>query len=109
MARISMKMHSYLRNKLLYCTENEYKGLIPDEFKSKGFDSKSIFQPKFEMSDYWTEIKRFSFFFVAPTLLYRDSYIKTSKRSYRAAAFHFLNFFLCIYFGFILFKTFCKD
>lgn len=102
-------MHSYLRNKLLYCTDNEYKGLIPVEFKAKGIDSNKIFQPKFEISDLWTEIKRFSFFFVAPTLLYRDSYPKASKRSLRLAASHFLNFFLCIYFGFILFKTFCKD
>lgn len=29
MIRMGMKMHAYLRNKLLYCTNNKYRTFIP--------------------------------------------------------------------------------
>lgn len=32
-ARMMMKAHSYLRNKLLYCTDNEFKNFSPEIFK----------------------------------------------------------------------------
>ncbi|KAL4511871.1 hypothetical protein ABPG72_012716 [Tetrahymena utriculariae] len=108
MVRIGMKMHSYLRNKLLYCTENEYKTFIPKEFESQ-YSIKDLNLPEFNLSDIQTEICRFIYFFFAPTLIYRDKYILAPTRSFKSAIMHFLNFFLCIYFGFILFKTFCKD
>ena len=45
----------------------------------------------------------------APTLIYRDAYVKAPHMSKRFIIIEILNFLLSIYYGFILFVTFMKD
>ena len=69
--RMAMKAHSYLRNKLLYCTDNKYRSKVPN-FITKNSKADSIKFPTFTIKDVSTEIRRFTYFFIAPTLIYRD-------------------------------------
>lgn len=41
-----MKCHSYVRNKMLYTTDNKYKYFIPKSYRKKGFTEKDLFIPK---------------------------------------------------------------
>jgi sterol O-acyltransferase len=91
--RMMMKSHSYLRNKLLYCTDNPYKDLDREFTKDKEYK-----RPVFSVEDISMEIRRYSYFFVSPTLVYRDSYTLTSKRSFTRAFIHFGNFLICLYY-----------
>lgn len=110
MVRMGMKMHAYLRNKLLFCNTDydKFRQYVPPYALKLGITEKNLVDPKITMGDLGTEIKRFMFFFFCPTLIYRDNYIKSPNRNYRKMFEHFFNFLLCIYFGFVLFKTFCK-
>lgn len=54
--------------------------------------------PTFTMGDLSTEIRRFSYYFIAPTLIYRDNYTLTPQRSFSRAVIHFMNFMLCLYY-----------
>lgn len=46
---------------------------------------------------------------LAPTLIYRDTYLKAPHRSKKTIFIELSNFLLSIYYGFILFKSFIKD
>jgi sterol O-acyltransferase len=76
-ARLMMKTHSYLRNKLLYgIKENiKYAEYLPDIAKKKGLTVKDLNNPEISIGDFETEISRFTYFLLAPTLLYRYIYI----------------------------------
>jgi sterol O-acyltransferase len=93
--RMMMKSHSYLRNKLLYCTDNPYKYFSPDFLKDKTDDSRL---PIFNVMDLSTEIRRYSYFFIAPTLIYRDSYTLNPHRNFTRAFIHLTNFVICLYY-----------
>jgi sterol O-acyltransferase len=110
MIRMGMKMHAYLRNKLLFCSQDfsKYRYFIPTFAGKLGITEKDLVDPKIDLKDSLTEVLRYMFFFFCPTLIYRDNYIKSPNRNYRKMFEHFFNFVLCIYFGFVLFKTFCK-
>lgn len=68
--------------------------------------------PETKLGSIYVEFKRFSYFFLAPTLIYRDSYIKynlrngSTKRNYRFLVANLINFLLTIYFAFLLCKTY---
>jgi len=107
--RISLKIHSYFRNKLLYCTDNKYKHYIPKELQSS-LKIEDLNIPETNLGSLSVEFKRFTYYFVAPTLIYRDSYKKynlrngSTKRDYNFIISNFLNFILSIYFAFLLTK-----
>lgn len=109
--RISLKIHSYFRNKLLYCTENKYKHFIPKDLKGS-LKIEDLNIPETNLGSIFVEIKRFSYYFIAPTLIYRDSYIKynlrngSTKRDYKFLAANLMNFLLTIYFAFLLCKSY---
>jgi len=84
-------MHSYFRNKILYCYYNRKSNLSMD------------------LQSVQVELSRSNYFYFAPTLIYRDSYPLAKTRNLVALMLHFFNFLLCVYFGFILFNIFCKD
>lgn len=95
-----MKSHSYFRTKLLYLKDNNFKAWVPPRRKTK--DSEEKEEPpkiKITLGDFYTEVKRFSYFFVCPTLIYRDEYTLTPLRSTTSILFNFINFMACIYYG----------
>ena len=52
-----------------------------------------------------TEIINFSYFYLAPTLIYRDQYPKITERNYFLIYIHLMNFFFCVIFTFLVFKV----
>lgn len=81
MARISMKMHSYFREKMLFGIPNNHYALyIPPSLKSKGITIEDLHLPLITIEDEFTELKRFIYFFFAPTLIYRDAYPRLASR-----------------------------
>jgi len=104
-----MKVHSYLRNKLLYGSDIgiPHKTFIPSF--AKDMTVKDLHIPQIKIEKLTKEIRKYMYFFFAPTLVYRDRYIKGPKTNYRMVIAHFTNFLLCIYYGFILFKIFILE
>lgn len=106
--RMIMKNYSYARNKMLYGTNNNRKYFITNYWLTKGITKENVILPDITIGTLSQEFKRYTYFFFAPTLLYRDHYVKAPHQSRRKIIIEFSNFFLCIYYGFILFRTFCK-
>ena len=110
-ARMSMKSHSYFRTKLLYGSDigNDNKYFIPKYLKAQGQTEKDLHIPNIKIENLTKELRKYCYFLFAPTLLYRDRYIKGPKTDYRMVIAHFTNFLLCTYYGFILFKIFIME
>jgi len=49
--------------------------------------------------DLFTEIKKLSYFFFCPTLIYKDEYTLTPVRSFKNIVIHSINFLSCTYYG----------
>jgi hypothetical protein len=81
--RMTMKAHSYLRTKLLYLTDNNYKNF---EFRGVKIqhvtnsrishdgnnDENKAYKINIKNDDVFSEIKKISYFLFCPTLIYRD-------------------------------------
>lgn len=106
--RVSFKVHSYFRNKLLYGMPNDYANYLPEDAKKRGITVDDLNKPKITISDFKTECGRFLYFMFCPTLVYRDEYPKRSNRNLNFILFNGFNCALSIYYVFILFKTFMK-
>lgn len=93
-----MKSHSYFRTKLLYLKKNEFKNFDPHE---KSNSPKKPIATKFKITNenIFEEFARLSYFFIIPTLIYRDSYTLTPLRSMSKMIAHFINFLACMYYG----------
>lgn len=74
--RMMMKNYSYARNKMLYVSSNKSKNFIPESWAKKGITEKNMILPDINMGTLSKEFSRFTYFFFAPTLLYRDHYVK---------------------------------
>ncbi|OMJ66449.1 hypothetical protein SteCoe_36691 [Stentor coeruleus] len=109
MVRMSLKMHSYLREKLLFADKNnEYAEFIPNDLKSRGVNLETLNIPQIDISDIKTEIYRFTYFFFAPTLIYRDEYPKIlSPLKFSMIVVGVMNVFGSISFTFALFQNWC--
>ena len=105
--RMAMKAHSYLRNKLLYCSDNKFRDKVP-AFVLRNSKAESMKIPNFDLGDISTEIRRFTYFFIAPTLIYRDQYTLVPKRRFSVILEHFFNFFTCVFYSFMLYVIICK-
>lgn len=79
---------------MLYLTNNQYKNINPLGSK---FDKET--PPKITISDVFGEVSRLAYFFLIPTLVYRDSYTLTPMRSLSKILAHFVNFLASIYYG----------
>ena len=108
MCRISMKIHSYFREKMLFgMGYGEYSTFIPENLKKRGVTIKDLSLPEMNVMDIWTEIKRFTFFFFSPTLIYRDSYPRLgAKRRWDMILLNFSNFAGAILYTYMIFKSF---
>lgn len=106
MIRLFMKAHSYLRNKLYYATgPNKYLQYIPACYQSNPSQC-NVNRPIITMGSFIVELKRYLYFSFAPTLLYRDSYPRSGRRNFSLIISHSINFTLCIYFAFIMYRQF---
>lgn len=92
--RMAMKSHSYFRTKLLYLKNNPYKDINP-------LGDKATKQVPFKITKYdiFGEVKRLSYFFIIPTLIYRDQYTLTPIRSLTKILTHLINFLACTYYS----------
>jgi hypothetical protein len=79
MARMSMKMHAYFREKISIGTgiHDDFAKFIPNWAKKRGITENDLDLPKITIEDFGTEIKRFVYFHFAPTLIYRDNYVRS--------------------------------
>ena len=109
MVRMSLKMHSYLREKLLFGNgDNEYARFIPESLVKKGVTLEYLTLPEITIKDIPTEFHRFLYFFFAPTLIYRDSYPRIqSQRRYNMIFASLLNVVGTIFYTFIIFQGSC--
>ena len=87
---------------------NKYATYLPEDAKKRGFTEKDINIPKITIEGMTTEGSRFLYFMFCPTLVYRDEYPKRARRNINFLLFNGFNIMLCIYYVFILFKTFMK-
>lgn len=109
MTRMWLKMHSYLREKLLFANgDNEYRNFIPEFLTKKGVTLQSLNIPELKIEDLATEYYKFTYFFFAPTLIFRDHYPRTnfSDRNSRIIS-SLLNVLGTIFYTFIIFQRHC--
>ncbi len=100
-ARMSMKMHSYFREKILWYRYNgEYAcrpvcgGIIPFIVLS---------YPSF---DYFVkEVEKYFYFMFVPTLIYRDEYPRTNRIRWEYVLLHLGEALCIIYYAFLIFRT----
>ena len=105
MARFSLKIHSYFREKLLYGFKNFHlklsnfspsRKLIPEEK-----------QPDIKIESIKIELKKFVFFLFCPSLIYRDKYPRLINYRFDMIIAHLTNFFLCMLCQYILLRYIC--
>lgn len=110
MARMSMKMHAYFREKLLFAKEfhNEYYAdFIPDWALKKGITVEDLDKPNINVGTFTQECKRMTYFFFVPTLIYRDTYVYTKKIRWNFAIKHLLKFVFLVFYIWCIFKGLC--
>lgn len=109
-ARLSMKVHAYLREKLLYGVypDSQAANYVPDWAAKLGVTKESLRSYTISVGDWQTELGRYVYFLFAPTLVYRDSYPR-SRKSIRwiQVVIHFLNVIGAIALTFLIFRTMC--
>jgi sterol O-acyltransferase len=109
MARLSMKMHSYLREKLLFgSSDNPYRTFLPEFLVSRGFTVEDLHNPTIDILSLQVETQRWFRFNFCPTLIYRDNFpVLALKRRWRKVLSFFGNCLLTILFVFLVFRQLC--
>ena len=109
MVRMSLKMHSYLREKLLFGNgENHWAKFIPESLVKKGVTIESLNIPDIVIEDLHREYSKYTYFFFAPTLIYRDVYPRTNYSDrYSRIISSALNALGTISYTFIIFQRYC--
>eukprot|EP00743_Colponemidia_sp_Colp-15_P002978 GILK01003221.1.p1 GENE.GILK01003221.1~~GILK01003221.1.p1 ORF type:complete len:583 (+),score=69.43 GILK01003221.1:36-1751(+) len=103
--RFSMKIHAYLREKLLYGVKgNKWADFVP-AWAPLGLAG--LHKPHITNADLTSELKRFWFFLWVPTLVYRDQYPRLPHIRWGRALKSFLDCIMCILYTFLIFKNFC--
>lgn len=105
MARISMKIHGYFREKILYGLKEFHMKYANYSYKSHEQMNNSISDIK--INDLESELKRFLYYMVCPSLIYRDNYPRLPHYRFSKIISHFSNFTLCILFYYILMRYIC--
>lgn len=105
--RCAMKMHSYFREKFLHGNgPNIYAKFVPSY--AKGLDPNEIVLPKIKIRAWPIEIKQFTYYHFAPTLIYRDQYPKLERplRLWNLSV-HLFDVFGAIIYTTLIFKAYC--
>lgn len=107
--RMTMKNHSYFREKLLYGKgPNQYQKFVPDYAKQLGLTQDQVNTPQINIESATAELSRFLYFFFVPTLIYRDSYPRLKGRMrFNNILIHTFNFIGTIVYTGLIFKAFC--
>jgi len=117
MVRMSMKMHAYLREKMLYGRNNKqkqadaevktYAEFIPKWAEKHGVEISDLDLPQIEIGTFYEESIRFLYFHFVPTLIYRDSYIRSPSIRWPFVVRHITAFLLIIFYIWCIFKALC--
>ena len=109
MARTSMKMHAYFREKLVLGRggPTEMGKYIPPYAAKIGVTEKDLDIPKITVEDLYTELKRYVYFYFAPTLVYRDEYVRNRKIRYQFLFKNILTFVTLVFYIWCVFKSLC--
>ena len=99
--RIAMKVHSYFRTVLISVDISE------KPFTLEGYCEQTpnlVQDPRIlKLSK---KLKYYLYFLIAPTLIYRDRYPRKKNINYGLVLIHLMNFFLSVFFAYILAKVF---
>jgi sterol O-acyltransferase len=99
--RMSMKMHSYLREKVLWARFKEEFSVRPRSSTRIGLLDLSL-----PDSDYlFEELGKFAFFLFVPTLLFREKYPRTSKIRWMYVIRHLIECAATVYFAFLVYRA----
>lgn len=109
MVRMFMKVHSYFREKMVYgiYSESEFANFIPKWAADKGVTIDQLNKPSINIKDVQTELKRFIYYSFCPTLIYRDSYIKSKNIRVSFIIKNVITFFVAIFYIWSVFKALC--
>jgi sterol O-acyltransferase len=100
--RMSMKIHAYFREKVLW---ERFGGKFASQPKSCDASHSTFFGLPFPQLDYFMEeIGKFGYFMFAPTLIYRDSYPRTSRIRWGFVICRLAEFFGIVYYAFLIFR-----
>jgi sterol O-acyltransferase len=102
-ARMSMKVHAYFREKVAWA---RFDGQFASEPKClSGPAYATFFGLPFPQLDYLVdEMGKFAYFMFAPTLVYRDSYPRTSRIRWGFVLTRLAEFFGIVYYAFLIFR-----
>ena len=109
MARLFMKSHSYMREKLMFgMGPNAHADFIPEKLLKRGITKDQLSFPTITIENMTIEARRYLYFAFAPTLVYRDSYPRIpGVRRWKSVFYNLLNVLGTIIYTFIIFVTFC--
>ena len=105
MARLSMKIHAYFREKLLYGLKNFHMKIALFSPQKKDFSDDKM--PLINIDTLEEEIKRFIFFTFCPSLIYRDKYPRLISYRFDMILAHLTNFTLCLISLYMLSRYIC--
>jgi sterol O-acyltransferase len=103
-ARISMKVHGYFREKMLYgLKEYHQKYSLFSPFR----DGTNSVPTDIKIFPLITELKKYYYYLLCPSMIYRDTYPRINRHRWRLILAHGSNFVLCILFYYILMRYIC--
>lgn len=73
----------------------------------RGVTIEDLEKPDINIEDWKTESKRFLYFFLAPTLVYRDKYVYTKNIRWQFILKQFMTFMFLVFYIWTIFKALC--
>lgn len=98
--RMSMKMHAYMREKVMWYQHNGEHSCKPQSSSYMPILGLAIPEPSY----FWKEVEKYFYFLFAPTLIYRDEYPRTTRTRWVLVFFYMLQAVGIIYYAFLIFR-----
>lgn len=124
LARVSLKIHGYFREKMLYGLKEyhpehayfkpkyiEKLFNIKPEFNKNNSNnefSSSLNIPLISIDNLQLEFKRYIYYFFCPSLIYRDEYPRLKSIRWKYVYSHLLNFVFCFLSLYIIYRYSCE-
>ena len=99
-ARISMKMHSYFREKLLFRRYNGKFAVAPRSIRKLPLLGLALPEANY----IFAEMEKFFYFMFVPTLVYRDAYPRTIRIRWSFVLVRLLEAVSIVYYAFLIFR-----
>ena len=106
MARLSLKIHSYFREKMLYGLKNYHSYSANFAVLNKNLSNDNL--PDIKIESIEEELRKFIFFSFCPSLIYRDKYPRLIKYRFYMILGHLTNFLLCLICLYMLSRYVCS-